>query len=54
MMLQQQKTLTCESSTAFYLVGLLAVFVYVNTLIGDFTFDDNFAVVRCAANLAPC
>lgn len=27
-------------------VGLLAVLVYANTLIGDFTFDDNFAVVR--------
>lgn len=42
---QQQKALSCSSNTAFYIVGLLAVFVYVNTLIGDFTFDDNFAVV---------
>ncbi|WIA11866.1 hypothetical protein OEZ85_011952 [Tetradesmus obliquus] len=42
---QQQKALSCSSNTAFYIVGLLAVFVYVNTLIGDFTFDDNFAVI---------
>ncbi|KAF8071070.1 Tmtc4 [Scenedesmus sp. PABB004] len=27
------------------LVGLLAVAAYTNTLIGDFTFDDNFAVI---------
>ncbi|KAF6265952.1 hypothetical protein COO60DRAFT_771390 [Scenedesmus sp. NREL 46B-D3] len=44
-MQQQQRTLNCRSSTAFYFVGLLAVSVYVNTLIGDFTFDDNFAVI---------
>ncbi|WIA32001.1 hypothetical protein OEZ86_002854 [Tetradesmus obliquus] len=42
---QQQKALSRSSNTAFYIVGLLAVFVYVNTLIGDFTFDDNFAVI---------
>jgi hypothetical protein len=27
-------------------VGVVAVLVYANTLLGDFTFDDNFAVVR--------
>jgi hypothetical protein len=43
--MQQQQTFSCRSSTAFYVVGLLAVFVYTNTLLGDFTFDDNFAVV---------
>lgn len=30
---------------SFYFIGLVALFVYTNTLIGDFTFDDNFAVV---------
>lgn len=31
----------------FAAVGLVAVAVYANTLWGDFTFDDQFAVVCC-------
>eukprot|EP00775_Hariotina_reticulata_P006105 gene6105-6343_t len=33
------------SRLAFYAVGLIAVLAYTNTLIGQFTFDDNFAVI---------
>lgn len=34
-------------------VGLVAVLVYANTLLGDFTFDDNFAVV-CIMQCIAC
>lgn len=37
-----------QSSKSYLFVGLLSVAVYTNTLIGGFTFDDNFAVVRPA------
>jgi len=40
-LLQQQNFQT----RSFAAVGLVAVLVYANTLIGDFTFDDNFALV---------
>lgn len=33
----------------FAVVGLAAVLAYANTLIADFTFDDNFAVVGIIA-----
>lgn len=33
-------------STSYLIVGLAAVSAYIVTLIGEFTFDDNFAVVR--------
>lgn len=46
-LLQQQNFQT----RSFAAVGLVAVLVYANTLIGDFTFDDNFALV-CPN--APC
>jgi hypothetical protein len=35
-------------------VGLVAVLVYANTLLGDFTFDDNFAVVWHHCNALTC
>jgi hypothetical protein len=34
-----------QTSRQFAAVGLVAVVVYANTLLCDFTFDDNFAVV---------
>lgn len=43
----------CEgmSQGKFLLVGIVAVLVYGNTLLADFTFDDQFAVVRVAGRL---
>lgn len=35
-----------QLSNGFLVVGVVSIVVYANTLIGDFTFDDNFAVVR--------
>lgn len=32
-------------SSSLKAVGFVALLVYANTLLGDFTFDDNFAVV---------
>jgi hypothetical protein len=37
--------LSGASSSSLKAVGLVALLVYANTLLGDFTFDDNFAVV---------
>eukprot|EP00879_Flechtneria_rotunda_P032161 GHRR01035326.1.p1 GENE.GHRR01035326.1~~GHRR01035326.1.p1 ORF type:complete len:159 (+),score=27.70 GHRR01035326.1:343-819(+) len=35
-----------HSRWSVYIVGLVAILVYVNTLVGGFTFDDNFAVIN--------
>jgi hypothetical protein len=52
--MRRRRQSTTATTSSLVAVGAVAALAYLSTLLGDFTFDDNFAVVRvvCACGAA--